>query len=122
MRDPVAFCLIAALCAAAPSAIAGPLESDSYAVPPERGRAATMRQVSVTTVRFGDLDLSRKADRKTLAARVNDAAETVCGPRPSRGETLQRRDYTACRRDAVRMAMASVPKAEALASESGSRP
>jgi UrcA family protein len=121
MRDPVVFCLIAALCASMPSASAAPRERDLSGASRLGEPAPTQLRLDVT-VRYSDLDLSREADRKRLAERVDAAASAVCGPRPSRVELLQRQDYGACHRNAVRRAMASVPTAAALASNSGSLP
>jgi UrcA family protein len=121
MRVPVIFCLIAGLCAPMPSASAASRECDLSGGSQLGEPDPTQPRLNVT-VRYSDLDLSREADRKRLAERVDAAASEVCGPRPSRVELLQRQDYGACRRDAVRRAMASVPKAAALASKFGSRP
>lgn len=60
------------------------------------------------------LDLSRDADRQVLQARIADAADTVCGGRPDRGNRYSGDElkllmpaYDKCHADAVRSAQLS---------------
>lgn len=62
-----------------------------------------------------DLDLSRSADRRVLAARIAGAADEVCGGRPDRTSRYTADElklllpaYEKCRSDAIQRAEASV--------------
>lgn len=61
------------------------------------------------SVSYADLDLSSQAGMKTLTARINSAAKTVCGPAPEYRES--RTGYDACIKSAVDHAMIQVARA-----------
>lgn len=60
-------------------------------------------------VPYADLDLSSQAGMKTLTARINGAAKTVCGPAPEYRESHT--PYDACIKSAVDHAMIQVARA-----------
>ena len=67
------------------------------------------------TVDAHGLDLSRDADRRTLQARIADAADKVCQGRPDKGgrytpeeQGLLLPAYEKCRSDAIQRASASL--------------
>ena len=57
-------------------------------------------------VRAGDLDLSRDADARILAARIRSAAGAVCGGAPDPRQLERHAAFAQCRQAAIRQAMA----------------
>jgi len=60
------------------------------------------------TVKYADLDLSKPAGVKTLYARIEGAARTVCAPKPSPSDMAGTKDYNTCLSHAVDTAVAQV--------------
>jgi UrcA family protein len=79
------------------------------------GAAAHAQSVSFDSVTqsqsvsYADLDLTSQAGMKTLAARINGAAKTVCGPAPEYRDS--RTPYDACIKSASDHAMIQVARA-----------
>ena len=81
----------------------------AFAQPASAAERFTQRSVTISSA---DLNLASATGAKQLYKRINRAAETACGPRPS-GFVLQvfpsaRREYKSCVRDAVENAVTSL--------------
>jgi UrcA family protein len=59
-------------------------------------------------IHYGDLNLSRSADAKTLLHRFEQASEQVCGGRPMIGNLHAQAIHDACVKEAMDRAVASV--------------
>lgn len=76
-----------------------------------RAETAATAPPKQETVSYADLDLSREAGAKILIARMQAAAERVCGPAPVLADLKFHAIYTHCVRETVQRSVASVDSA-----------
>lgn len=68
-----------------------------------------------TAVPYADLKLNTAAGQAVLKARLQQAAEQVCGPRPDQRDLRASADFRSCMKAGVKTALAAIPAASQMA-------
>jgi UrcA family protein len=79
---------------------------------PVQGDEETPRQAAVS---YADLNLSTGEGQAILVARINRAAETVCGPEPDSRDLKRLPAYRQCMKQSVETAVAAIPSPSQVA-------
>jgi len=66
-------------------------------------------------VSYADLNLNTEIGQAVLVARINRAAQAVCGPEPDSRDLKQLMPYRACMKQSVDTAVAAIPSASQVA-------
>jgi UrcA family protein len=70
-------------------------------------------------VSYAGLDLNTPAGQASLKARLSAAARDVCGPEPDNRDLRASMDFHACRKMALKAALAAVPAPTEMAGSTG---
>src|SRR5258706_11988511 len=91
------------------AALAGPAASQAYGLRQGYSPDST-KAVTETRIPYSDIDATSSAGARALLARIEDAAELVCGGAASAVTDYQKEDFRECRRAAVSGAVARMRK------------
>jgi len=92
---------------AAVTLIAGP----ALAAPAQANDEAPRR----AAVSYADLNLNTETGKTILVARIQRAAEAVCGPEPDSRDLARQAPYQRCMKQSVEAAVAAIPSASQMA-------